>query len=127
MAVLAILLIDHRALSQKCVLLTFTVAMAFAIIGLWDVTQTGNLRLYALTQVAPPILALLCAITWNSLQHSNLGWRLLFLALYIRWRKPAEVYDWDLFAEFNWLSGHNLKHLLAASAGAMAIPSRRHS
>jgi hypothetical protein len=41
--------------------------------------------------------------------------------------KAVDIYDWQHFAEFDWLSGHNLNHLLAAGAAAMAVPSRRHS
>jgi len=126
-AILATLLIDRWTPSQKGALLTFVGTMAFAIAGLWHVTATGDLRLYALSQAAPLILALLCAATWNSPQHLIPGRRLLFLALLYAGAKAAEVYDWELFAEFHWLSGHNLKHLLAASAAAMAVPSRRHS
>ena len=126
-AILATLLIDRWTPSQKGALLTFAATMAFAIAGLWHVTATGDLRLYALTQAAPLIVALVCAMNWNSPQHLIPGWRLLFLALLYAGAKAAEVYDWELFAEFDWLSGHNLKHLLAASAAAMAVPSRRHS
>lgn len=124
-AILGALLIDRQPPNRNRAILTFSATMAFALAGLWHVTATGDLRLYALTQAAPLIVALLFARVWNSPEHAIPGKRLLFLALVYGGAKAAEVYDGELYEAFDWMSGHNLKHLLAASAAAMAIPTRR--
>lgn len=126
-AILAVLLIDRRAPAHHGALWTFASCMAFAVAGLVHVTATGDLRLYALTQAAPLILALVYAFKWNRPEHAIPGWRLLLLALLYAGAKATEVMDWELYHELEWLSGHNLKHLLAAGAAAMLAPRGRHS
>lgn len=126
-AILGILLIDHGSKTQSGAYLTLAATMAFALAGLWHVTETGDLRLYALTQAAPLILALIFATTWNGCQHMIPGKRLLALAALYAAAKAAEIYDGEVFAQIELLSGHNLKHLLAAGAAAMLAPVRSHS
>ncbi len=124
-AILAILLIDRSAPNRAGAYQTLAVTMGFAALGLWHVTVTGDLRLYALTQALPVLVAIACARTWNAPQHVLPGKRMLLLALLYAGAKVSEVCDDELYEVFEVVSGHNLKHVLAAGAAAMAIPFRR--
>lgn len=87
----------------------------------WTETQgAGDLRLYGLVQFYPMLaiacMLLLCAASY---QPSYGYWPIL---LWYMIAKLAEIYDTPIFqATGSTLSGHSVKHLLAAVAVAWAI------
>ncbi len=72
----------------------------------------GDLRPYALAQFLPVIVLPLVVIT--RLKRSDLGQYLMFVFLAYAVAKAAEVYDHEVYTATQFVSGHTLKHLLAA-------------
>jgi hypothetical protein len=81
-------------------------------VAYWHVTELGNrgdLRLYALVQFLPVILAPVILRLFNSATlHPRVVWGLLgtFVAA-----KIAEHLDAEIYSVSGWVSGHTLKHL----------------
>jgi hypothetical protein len=96
--------------------------VAFASVTWWYVTGidgTGDLRPYLLLQALPLVLIPL----WHWIHDAPRADRLAFaiaIGLYVA-AKAAELLDHELFALFHWISGHTLKHLLAAAAAAVIV------
>jgi len=106
-------------------------AAGLAVLGVasvfwWSVTEArgaGDLRLYILLQGAPLVLIPL----WQWIAGSPMRERIAFgvaIALYVL-AKMAELNDRAIFDALGVLSGHTLKHLLAAAASAFIIASFR--
>ncbi len=72
----------------------------------------GDLRPYALAQFLPAIVLPLIVIARP--RRSDLGRYLIFAFLAYAVAKAAEVYDHEVYAATTVVSGHTLKHLLAA-------------
>jgi len=98
--------------------------VAFAIAGVlwWSWTESrgaGDLRPYLLLQGAPLVLIPL----WQAIHGSGRHERLAFgvaIALYVL-AKLAEAADRAIFDALGFVSGHTLKHLLAATAAAVIV------
>lgn len=93
--------------------------LAFGLGSLWFWKATGDLSLYILVQVLPALLLpLLCilepraALSCRPLAFCLLGYGLA---------KAAEFADRPIFEATGWLSGHTLKHLLAALGAAFLL------
>lgn len=87
----------------------------------------GDLRAYALAQFLP--LVVLPVIVIARLERSDLGRYLFVVFLAYTVAKAAEVYDGEVYAATQFVSGHTLKHLLAAFgllALAVGLRRRRH-
>lgn len=95
---------------------------AFASVGWWrftDFSGSGDLRPYLLLQALPILLIPL----WQWIYRMPGADRLAFgaaLALYVV-AKFAELNDHEIAALFGGLTGHTLKHLLAAGAAALIV------
>jgi hypothetical protein len=88
----------------------------------------GDLRLYGLFQFGP-VLPVLALIVWRPSRYSGAGWYVVGLVLYAAAR-AAELADRPLYAATGLVSGHTLKHLLAAGIGACLwwmLRTRRHA
>ncbi len=72
----------------------------------------GDLRGYALAQFVPAIVLPLIVIA--RLQRSDLGRYFFVVFLAYAVAKAAEVYDHEVYSAIRLISGHTLKHLLAA-------------
>jgi hypothetical protein len=97
--------------------------VAFAIAGVlwWSWTESrgaGDLRPYLLLQGAPLLLIPLWQAIHGSPRHERIAFGVA-IALYVL-AKIAEVADRAIFDALGVVSGHTLKHLLAAG-GAAAI------
>jgi hypothetical protein len=96
--------------------------LAVLSVGWWhysDGPQPGDLRPYLFLQLLPLLLVPL----WQAIYAAPGRDRAAFLAavlLYVL-AKLAEVSDHELLARSGWISGHTLKHLLAAAAAAVLI------
>ncbi len=95
--------------------LPWLLALGLGSVLYWDVSEhfgAGDLRPYALVQFLPAILipVVLVAYPGRFTRSSDLFVVLLFYAL----SKPAEHFDAALYSLTGELSGHTVKHLLAA-------------
>jgi hypothetical protein len=97
---------------------------AVASVLWWSVTDrigAGDLRPYLLMQGAP----LLLIPIWQALYGSPRADRIAFgiaILLYLA-AKVAEMNDGAILESLRFMSGHTLKHLLAAAAGAVIVAS----
>lgn len=96
----------------------------FAVAGVlwWAFTArrgTGDLRPYLLLQG----MALVLIPLWQAAYKADLGDRLSFGAAMLVYcgAKAAELHDHEILAALGTVSGHTLKHLLAALAAALII------
>lgn len=84
----------------------------------------GDLRAYAIVQFVPVIALPLIIIARPG--HSDLGRYLFITILAYAVAKAAEVYDREVYAATQMISGHTLKHLLAAfGLSALVVGLRR--
>ena len=122
MAIFAAIVADRVSEELGRALLWPLVAGGIASIAWWQMTEAagdGDLRPYALVQFLPmlliPIMLLLFKGRWLATR-----WLWASLATYAA-AKLAEFGDSAVFAVGQLLSGHSLKHLLAALAAWWAI------
>jgi hypothetical protein len=83
----------------------------------WQLTESqghGDLRFYALVQFLPIILIPVIMLLFRSNTDTNLYTWLVVLAYLLA--KASETYDEQIFTFTQQISGHTLKHLLAALA-----------
>ena len=109
------------------------IAIALGVFGIasvlwWSFTDrggAGDLRPYLLLQLSPIVLVPL----WQAHARSPRRERVLFIiaaALYVA-AKITEAADRQVFDALGFVSGHTLKHLLAAAAGAVLLATSRAS
>ena len=88
-------------------------------------SYTGDLRPYVLLQVAPLVLIPI----WQSLRAASRSERAMFgaaMGIYVCSRL-AELFDIRLYTLLGTISGHTLKHLLAAATAALILQSVAHA
>ena len=113
MALFAAFVSEHVGARWERILLAAAVATGIASIAWWH--YTDDLRPYVWVQLAPffAILLLLAVYPGRYTCRIYLLYGVAFYAL----AKAVEFYDQELYALTSlWLSGHSLKHLLAAVA-----------
>jgi hypothetical protein len=102
---------------------TLLLASCAVISVLWwrwtDLQGVGDLRWYLVFQILP----LLLIPTWQALHHAPAAERNLIAAAILLYAiaKMAELYDHPLQALLVVVSGHTLKHCLAALAAAVLV------
>lgn len=103
---------------------TVRLAVALAIFGaagVWWWAATADLRPYLLLQGAPAVLVPL----WQARGHTPFAERAAFgfaILLYVA-AKLAELGDHAIYEGLGVMSGHTLKHLLAAAASVVIVGS----
>ena len=113
MALFAALLTDHLAQRLERPLLVSAVAVGVASVLWWK--ATNDLRVYIWVQAAP-LLAIPYVLAAFPGRYTHRHYLLYGVAFYAL-AKVAEYYDREIYAlTSNALSGHSLKHLLAAAA-----------
>ena len=95
-------------------------AIAIASVAWWSFTESrgaGDLRPYLLLQGAPLLLIPL----WQHFAKAPRATRVAFAVAILLYAaaKAAETGDHAIFDALGWVSGHTLKHVLAAAAGAV--------
>ncbi|MBX3704335.1 MAG: ceramidase domain-containing protein [Steroidobacteraceae bacterium] len=117
MALFAAVVADRVSLPLGQALLWPCVALGIASIGWWHWTETagdGDLRPYALVQFLPMLLIPAMLVLYRSeLLKTSLIWAAL--GAYVL-AKVAEYFDGAVYALGGLVSGHSIKHLLAALA-----------
>lgn len=107
----------------KSLLFTLLIFGFFSVIY-WHYTETqgsGDLRLYALVQFLPLLLAPVILLCFKPSFTLSSGYWLLMGAYILA--KLLEEYDAEIFNIMPWISGHSLKHLAAAFGVFLLIQS----
>ena len=105
------------------------IVAGIASIGWWHWTELegrGDLRAYGIVQFLPMLLIPLMLLLFRGHGLRD-RWLWVTLAVYLL-AKAAEFFDAAIYAATGFLSGHSIKHLLAALAVCLAIqafPVRR--
>jgi hypothetical protein len=96
-------------------------ALGLASVGYWALTENaggGDLRLYALVQFLPVILIPLILVLYKPARiYASSLWLLILLYIFA---KLFELFDLQVFVLTGIVSGHTIKHVIAALA-AMAL------
>lgn len=122
MAWFAIQLNDRLGPRVGLYALPVLVALGMAAVGYWiwsEAQGRGDLRAYGLMQFLPMLLLLLLFVLFPP-RYSRAGDVLVVLALY-GLALGAEWLDRPLFELSGLISGHTVKHLIAAAAAAWAL------
>lgn len=122
MALFAVILGEHVSVQRaRKLLLPLLVAGALSVVY-WAVTEgrgRGDLRPYALVQFLPIVLIPLILLMYRSrFDRTAFIWWLV--AIYAA-SKLLEHYDSDIFAMSGVMSGHSLKHIVAAISPAVLL------
>ncbi len=112
-------IVISERINQKVGLLLLPALIALGIFSVYHWYQTeligaGDLRLYLLVQFFPAILILQMIFFFRPRysRSNRFGWILALYAL----SKVAELFDREIFELQQIISGHSIKHLLAALA-----------
>ena len=120
MAILAIIISERINLRAGITLLPVLLFIGVLSVGWWIATErmadlTGDMRLYGLVQFFP-VVAIVLMLLWFPPRYQGARYLILILVFY-GLAKLAEGLDgqiWDITGKI--ISGHSLKHLLAALA-----------
>lgn len=116
-SILAIVISERINRKAGLLLLPFLITLGLFSIWYWyqsELVGAGDLRIYLMVQFTPIILILYMLFFMPSrYSHGGrFGWILLLYAL----AKAAEFFDQQIFDMLQWISGHTIKHILAAMA-----------
>ena len=117
MAFLAIIVGEYIDMNIGRRLLMPLVLLGVLSVWYWHVTESaghGDLRPYGLVQFLP--LPLILLIAWTYPDPGRAGRYLLAVFVLIILSKAAELFDGTVLAMTGIISGHTLKHILAALA-----------
>lgn len=115
MALFAIVIAEYLSVAAAQRLLWPLLAIGFVSVFYWDYTEgqgRGDLRLYGLVQFLPLLLIPLILLLFRP-TFSGAGYWWAMLAAYLG-AKITESLDGQIFGLFYIISGHSIKHLLAA-------------
>lgn len=116
-SILAIVISERINRKAGLFLLPLFLLLGFFSIWHWyqsELAGAGDLRIYLMVQFSPIILILYMLFFMPSRysRGSRFGWILLLYTL----AKAAEFFDQEIFDMQQWISGHTIKHILAAMA-----------
>ena len=120
---------ETRGGTHRLLFTSGLIAYGALSIAWWSLTEhrlggPGDLRPYLLLQLLPLILIPLWQAIYKSSRADRIGFGMLVL-LYVL-AKFAEIWDHELLARLGWISGHTLKHLLAAAAATAIVITLRY-
>jgi len=127
MGLLAATIAERISVKTARWLLGPLVAIAAGSVIYWHWTEqrgAGDLRLYALVQFYP-VVAIPLMLWWLAPRYTRGGYLLAAAATYAAARAP-ELLDGWILSVTRVVSGHTLKHLLAALAGYWVLRMLRH-
>jgi hypothetical protein len=126
MSLVAALVGERISVRAGNALLWPLVLLGLASVAYWRWSALGgfeNLRPYLAVQFGSIAVVLAISILFRS--RYALGWSIYVLAAAYGLAKATEVYDHEIFAVGGWVSGHTLKHLLAAGGIWMFLMALR--
>ncbi len=122
MALLAMILADTVSPKIGKVLLWPLIGMGVGSVGYWYVTElwgVGDLRPYGVVQFLPMILiSVILGLFGTRFMRSSFIWAILGTYLLA---KIVEFFDAEIYSITQIISGHSLKHVIAALATAWVI------
>jgi hypothetical protein len=122
MALLSSVIADRMSWFAGRALLWPAIVLGIASIAWWvrgEQAGAGDLRWYGIVQFLPMVLIPLMLLLRKG-RWLRAAWLWAGLVAYLG-AKLAEYFDVAIFSGTGWLSGHSLKHLLAALASAFVI------
>lgn len=127
MALVSLVLVEFVSLRAGSILLIPLVALGILSVLFWYWTETignGDLRPYVLVQFLPMILIPVILVCFDSVfTRWNRYW--LLLSAYAL-AKLCEIFDREIYSAVGLVSGHTLKHLLAAAGIYLLLASFRY-
>ncbi|MBL1261229.1 MAG: ceramidase domain-containing protein [Thiotrichaceae bacterium] len=134
MAFFTFVLAMHLGKKTACLLLWPLMMVGIASVFYWDYTESigaGDLRFYAMIQFLPMLLIPAIVVMFPTADYNAANvWAVI--AVYFT-AKVSEYFDYQLY-ELIGISGHSLKHMIAALAGIAFLyaikgimPARNHS
>jgi len=112
-------IVISERVSQRTGLILLPLLLIVGAFSIWhwyqsELAGAGDLRLYLLVQFLPFLLVCYMLFFFPSRysRSSRFGWVLLLYAF----AKAAELFDQNIFDMQQWISGHTIKHILAAMA-----------
>ena len=115
MALFAVIIAEFASLKVSRLVLWPLVVFGVFSVFYWHFTESagrGDLRLYALVQFLPMLLIPLLLLLFKPRFTFTSGYWVLLLAYLLA--KVFEYYDEGLFESLGFISGHSLKHIVAA-------------
>ena len=115
MALFAVIIAEFTSLKAGRLALSPLVIFGVFSVFYWHFTETvgrGDLRLYALVQFLPMLLIPLLLLLFKPRFTLTSGYWALLLAYVLA--KVFEYYDESLLESLGFISGHSLKHIVAA-------------
>lgn len=122
MALFAAVIQDRMSQRVGRALLGPLVVAGMASIAWWSATElrgAGDLRPYAVVQFLPLLLMPMLLLLYRGTGTRD-GWLWAAMGAYVL-AKLAEHFDAAVYAGSGWVSGHSLKHLLAALASLWIV------
>jgi len=122
MGLVSIIVSEYFSVQAGRKLLVPLLLVGMASVAYWAYTEAngaGDLRPYAVVQFLPMLLIPLVIVLYRS--RSDFGRYLWWMVGFYVAAKVAEQLDTNLYAAGNIVSGHSLKHLLAALAPASLV------
>jgi hypothetical protein len=122
MAFFSIIIGEFISLKAGKLLLPQLLSIGFLSIIYWTMTESkgqGDLRFYALVQFLPMLLIPLIVLLFKSKYKGN-SYLWLMMLSYLS-AKVFEHLDHPVFSHGNFMSGHSIKHFLAALAPAFFL------
>lgn len=118
MALFTAYLGEYINVKQGRMLLWPLIALSILSVVYWGVSEQygqGDLRLYALVQIIPMLLLPIIFIC-KKWRYSHQKYCFVLIIVYVL-AKLVEHFDQQIFNALAFISGHSIKHLLAAFAG----------
>ncbi|MGH8524992.1 MAG: ceramidase domain-containing protein [Gammaproteobacteria bacterium] len=129
MALVSVMVSERIDARVGAALLGPLVLAGLSSVAWWDYTEQqgrGDLRWYGLVQFYPMVASVLMLLLFRSRYTRDYLYWVVFCAYAAA--KIAEHFDVEIYHLSGWLSGHNLKHVLAAlGAWPLLIMLRRRS
>ncbi len=122
MSLVAIVIAEYGSARIGAALLLPLLLIGFASVMYWSHTESlgaGDLRPYAVVQFLPLLLIPITLLVFPS--RSDLGryiW--MMFGLYLA-AKLCELFDYDIYAAGELISGHSIKHIVASLAPASLL------
>jgi len=122
MGLFSIIIGEHISLRGAKLLLIPLLIIGASSVIYWGVTEAhgaGDLRLYAIVQFLPMLLIPMILLTYRSV-FDNIGFLWIVMVLYIL-SKLFEYFDFAVFEIGELISGHSVKHFVAALAALVFL------
>ncbi|HXY03495.1 MAG TPA: hypothetical protein VEI49_07930 [Terriglobales bacterium] len=122
MAVVAVILTERVSRKAGVASLPLVASAGVASVAYWYATETsghGDMRPYGLVQFGSLLIVLVILLLFRS-RYTQQKWFAIALAAYVA-AKLLETFDRAVYATLRIVSGHTLKHIVAAGAACCLV------